>query len=131
MLRRNKWNIQEELTHLFIFDLNYRNHPSVVIQSILQRYFSKVSYFVGTIYKHHDCERVQMHSADAVIILCDKKCTSPDAEDAGNITRFGFHCSKVLIKSCSPSKIPKMFDSSKIMISFKTYNMYFFTFPSE
>eukprot|EP00111_Clytia_hemisphaerica_P000082 TCONS_00000180-protein len=63
------------------------NHPTVVIQSILQRYFSKVSYFVGTIYKHHDCERVQMQEADAVIILCDKKCTNPDAEDAGNITR--------------------------------------------
>lgn len=63
------------------------NHPSVVIQSILQRYFSKVSYFIGTIYKHHDCERVQMNDADAVIILCDKKCSNPDAEDAANITR--------------------------------------------
>lgn len=70
-----------------IYSSLFRNYPTVVIQSILQRYCSKVSYFIGTIYKHHDCERVQMHEADAVIILCDKKCANPESEDAGNITR--------------------------------------------
>jgi len=76
----------KELISFFL--ITYRSHPSVVIQSILQCYFSKVSFFIGTIYKHHDCERVKMTEADAVIILCDKKCTNPDAEDAGNITRL-------------------------------------------
>ena len=31
-----------------------------------------------------------MREADAVIILCNKKCLSPDEEDAANITRYSY-----------------------------------------
>eukprot|EP00111_Clytia_hemisphaerica_P000002 TCONS_00000002-protein len=62
-------------------------YPSLKMQADLQRHCTKASYFIGTIYKFMDCHRTRMREADAVIILCNKKCISPDEEDAANITR--------------------------------------------
>lgn len=62
-------------------------YPSLKMQADLQRYCTKTSYFIGTIYKFMDCHRTRMRDADAVIILCNKKCINPDEEDAANITR--------------------------------------------
>ncbi|XP_047144553.1 calcium-activated potassium channel subunit alpha-1 isoform X2 [Hydra vulgaris] len=61
--------------------------PDVTIQTSLKKYETRTSYFVGTIYSSVDAERMQIKNADAVIILCNKKCTNPDEEDAANITR--------------------------------------------
>lgn len=47
---------------------------------------------------------LQMREADAVIILCNKKCKDPDEEDRANITRYPtpantFYASHIFCKS--------------------------------
>ncbi|XP_065651376.1 calcium-activated potassium channel slowpoke isoform X3 [Hydra vulgaris] len=63
------------------------SHPDVNIQTSLKKYETRACYFIGTIYSSIDADRMQINKADAVIILCNKKCANPDEEDAANITR--------------------------------------------
>ncbi|XP_047145289.1 calcium-activated potassium channel slowpoke isoform X2 [Hydra vulgaris] len=62
-------------------------YPDINIQTKLKQYEARASYFMGTIYSSIDAKRMQINKANAVIILCNKKCTNPNEEDAANITR--------------------------------------------
>ena len=61
--------------------------PSSELEAVLKRNAISVSYFKGTALDGGDCERVKMREASAVLILANRHCTNPDAEDAANIMR--------------------------------------------
>ena len=44
------------------------------------------------------CYFSQMREADAVIILCNKKCVNPEEEDAANTTRFVESCKYIRVR---------------------------------
>ncbi|XP_028405047.1 calcium-activated potassium channel slowpoke-like [Dendronephthya gigantea] len=65
----------------------YPSFPSSELEAVLKRNEVNVSYFKGTVLDGGDCERVQMREATAVLILANRHCSNPDAEDAANIMR--------------------------------------------
>ncbi|CAB4012107.1 calcium-activated potassium channel subunit alpha-1 isoform X25, partial [Paramuricea clavata] len=65
----------------------YPSFPTSELEAVLKRNSTSVSYFKGTVLDGGDCERVEMREASAVLILANRHCTNPDAEDAANIMR--------------------------------------------
>lgn len=65
----------------------YPTFPSSELKAVLQRNQMGVSYFKGTILEGNDCARVKMREASAVLILANRHCVDPDAEDSANIMR--------------------------------------------
>ncbi|XP_055343003.1 calcium-activated potassium channel subunit alpha-1-like [Paramacrobiotus metropolitanus] len=71
--------------------------PDMEMETLLKRYFTEVEYFQGSAMKSQDLFRVRADTSDAVIIVGNKQCIDPDAEDAANIMRVisikNFHSS--------------------------------------
>ncbi|KAL8202285.1 UNVERIFIED_CONTAM: Calcium-activated potassium channel subunit alpha-1 [Gekko kuhli] len=62
--------------------------PNLELEALFKRHFTQVEFFQGSVLNPHDLARVKIESADACLILANKYCPDPDAEDASNIMRF-------------------------------------------
>ncbi|CAG9863865.1 unnamed protein product [Phyllotreta striolata] len=65
----------------------HRKPPDLELEGLFKRHFTTVQFFQGTIMNPIDLQRVKVHEADACLVLANKYCQDPDAEDAANIMR--------------------------------------------
>ncbi|XP_078041151.1 calcium-activated potassium channel slo isoform X34 [Augochlora pura] len=65
----------------------HRKLPDLELEGLFKRHFTTVEFFQGTIMNPIDLQRVKVHEADACLVLANKYCQDPDAEDAANIMR--------------------------------------------
>ncbi|XP_029926753.1 calcium-activated potassium channel subunit alpha-1a isoform X11 [Myripristis murdjan] len=61
--------------------------PNLELEALFKRHFTQVEFYQGSVLNPHDLARVKIESADACLILANKYCPDPDAEDASNIMR--------------------------------------------
>ncbi|OWR43458.1 Calcium-activated potassium channel slowpoke [Danaus plexippus plexippus] len=66
---------------------NLSKPPDLELEGLFKRHFTTVEFFQGTIMNPIDLQRVKVHEADACLVLANKYCQDPDAEDAANIMR--------------------------------------------
>ncbi|XP_071828822.1 calcium-activated potassium channel subunit alpha-1-like isoform X41 [Apostichopus japonicus] len=69
---------------IVIFDCNT---PDLELEALFKRHFTQLTFIQGSVLNSVDLERVQLHEADACLVLCNKYCNDPDEEDAANIMR--------------------------------------------
>jgi len=65
----------------------HRAEPDLEFEGLLKRQHTRVKYFQGSLMNAVDLERAKVHEADACLVLANKYCQDPDAEDAANIMR--------------------------------------------
>ncbi|XP_043234365.1 calcium-activated potassium channel slowpoke-like isoform X9 [Amphibalanus amphitrite] len=65
----------------------HRDEPDLELEGLLKRHFTAVQFYQGSIMSAIDLARVKIHDADACLVLANKYCQDPDAEDAANIMR--------------------------------------------
>jgi len=65
----------------------HRTPPGLELEGLIKRHFTTVTFFQGSIMNTVDLQRVKVHEADACLVLANKYCPDPDAEDAANIMR--------------------------------------------
>ncbi|XP_066946450.1 calcium-activated potassium channel slowpoke isoform X34 [Macrobrachium rosenbergii] len=65
----------------------HRKEPDLELEGLLKRHSTTVSFYQGSIMSAVDLARVKVHEADACLVLANKYCQDPDAEDAANIMR--------------------------------------------
>ncbi|CAG0887609.1 unnamed protein product [Darwinula stevensoni] len=65
----------------------HRQEPDLELEGLLKRHYTTVEFFQGSMMAASDLERVKVHEADACLVLANKYCQDPDAEDAANIMR--------------------------------------------
>ncbi|KAG1674899.1 Calcium-activated potassium channel slo-1 [Nymphon striatum] len=65
----------------------HRKPPDLELEGLFKRHFTTVEFFQGSIMSPIDLQRVKAHEADACLVLANKYCQDPDAEDAANIMR--------------------------------------------
>jgi len=65
----------------------HRSEPDLEFEGLLKRQHTRVKYFQGSLMNAMDLERAKVHEADACLVLANKYCQDPDAEDAANIMR--------------------------------------------
>uniref|UniRef100_A0A8C6UFV3 Calcium-activated potassium channel subunit alpha-1 n=1 Tax=Neogobius melanostomus TaxID=47308 RepID=A0A8C6UFV3_9GOBI len=61
--------------------------PNLELEALFKRHFTQVEFYQGSVLNPHDLARVKIENADACLILANKYCPDPDAEDASNIMR--------------------------------------------
>ncbi|CAG04818.1 unnamed protein product, partial [Tetraodon nigroviridis] len=61
--------------------------PNLELEALFKRHFTQVEFYQGSVLNPHDLARVKIELADACLILANKYCADPDAEDASNIMR--------------------------------------------
>nr|XP_040034322.1 calcium-activated potassium channel subunit alpha-1a isoform X6 [Gasterosteus aculeatus aculeatus] len=61
--------------------------PNLELEALFKRHFTQVEFYQGSVLNPHDLARVKIEAADACLILANKYCADPDAEDASNIMR--------------------------------------------
>ncbi|KAM6956696.1 calcium-activated potassium channel subunit alpha-1a isoform 2-T2 [Aplochiton taeniatus] len=61
--------------------------PNLELEALFKRHFTQVEFYQGSVLNPHDLARVKIENADACLILANKYCADPDAEDASNIMR--------------------------------------------
>ncbi|XP_029459118.1 calcium-activated potassium channel subunit alpha-1-like [Rhinatrema bivittatum] len=61
--------------------------PSLELEAIFKINFMKTVFFYGSVLNSQDLLRVKVATAEACLILTNKYCSNPDAEDASNIMR--------------------------------------------
>lgn len=65
----------------------HRSEPDLEFEGLLKRNHTRVKYFQGSLMNAADMDRAKVHDADACLVLANKYCQDPDAEDAANIMR--------------------------------------------
>ncbi|GIY62021.1 calcium-activated potassium channel slowpoke [Caerostris darwini] len=65
----------------------HRKPPDLELEGLIKRHFTTVEFFQGSVMNTLDLQRVKVHEADACLVLANKYCQDPDAEDAANIMR--------------------------------------------
>ena len=65
----------------------HRSEPDLEFEGLLKRNQTRVKYLQGSLMNSEDLERAKVHEADACLVLANKYCQDPDAEDAANIMR--------------------------------------------
>ena len=65
----------------------HRKPPDLELEGLIKRHFTTVEFFQGSVMSPIDLSRVRVHDSKAVIVLANKYCGDPDAEDAANIMR--------------------------------------------
>ncbi|XP_054706428.1 calcium-activated potassium channel slowpoke-like [Uloborus diversus] len=65
----------------------HRKPPDLELEGLFKRHFTTVEFFQGTVMNPVDLQRVKVDQADACLVLANKYCQDPDAEDAANIMR--------------------------------------------
>ncbi|XP_051896684.1 calcium-activated potassium channel subunit alpha-1-like [Pristis pectinata] len=93
-LKDFSWKEREECsTNIVILeDFN----PGLELQAMFKRHVIQMQFFQGSVLKPSDLVRIQLDKADACLILADKNCLNPEAEDSANIMRA------VAVKQYSP-----------------------------
>uniref|UniRef100_A0A8C2AUG6 Calcium-activated potassium channel subunit alpha-1 n=1 Tax=Cyprinus carpio TaxID=7962 RepID=A0A8C2AUG6_CYPCA len=74
----------------FLKDFLHKDRDDVNVEirgALFKRHFTQVEFYQGSVLNPHDLARVKIESADACLILANKYCADPDAEDASNIMR--------------------------------------------
>lgn len=61
--------------------------PDLDLEGLFKRHFTQVKFILGSVMNANDLDRVSLKQADACLILANKYCEDPDAEDAANIMR--------------------------------------------
>ncbi|MGH0131362.1 UNVERIFIED_CONTAM: hypothetical protein FKN15_046300 [Acipenser sinensis] len=61
--------------------------PNLELEALFKRHFTQVEFYQGSVLNPHDLARLKIEQADACLILANKYCSDPDAEDASNIMR--------------------------------------------
>ncbi|ESO12317.1 hypothetical protein HELRODRAFT_158810 [Helobdella robusta] len=64
-----------------------RKEPDLELEGLFKRHFTQVKFFQGTVMDANDLHRTNVKEADACLVLANKYCEDPDAEDAANILR--------------------------------------------
>ncbi|XP_067879335.1 calcium-activated potassium channel subunit alpha-1-like isoform X2 [Heterodontus francisci] len=62
-------------------------NPGLELQALFKRHTTQMEFFQGSVLNPTDLDRVQLDEADACLILADKNCLNPEAEDSTNIMR--------------------------------------------
>merc|ERR1712223_2384443 len=65
----------------------HRKPPDLELEGLFKRHFTTVKFYQGSIMSTPDLQRVKVHEADACLVLANKYCQDPDAEDAAIIMR--------------------------------------------
>jgi len=65
----------------------HRSEPDLEFEGLLKRRHTQIKYFQGSLMNPGDLERAKVREADACLLLANKYCQDPDAEDAANIMR--------------------------------------------
>lgn len=65
----------------------HRKPPDLELEGLIKRHFTTVEFFQGSVMNPLDLQRVKVEQADACLVLANKYCQDPDAEDAANIMR--------------------------------------------
>ena len=87
------WNLRVRIAFFFIeFEFGSINQLDffvhiIWIKGLIKRHFTTVEFFQGSVMNPIDLQRVKVHDADACLVLANKYCADPDAEDAANIMR--------------------------------------------
>ncbi|XP_075924825.1 calcium-activated potassium channel subunit alpha-1 isoform X2 [Petromyzon marinus] len=61
--------------------------PNLELEALFRRHFTQVEFYQGSVLNPLDLARVKIEAADACMIIANKYCPDPDAEDASNIMR--------------------------------------------
>merc|ERR1740123_2938775 len=78
----------------------HRAEPDLEFEGLLKRRHTQIKYLSGSLMNPGDLERAKLKEADACLLLANKYCQDPDAEDAANIMRV------ISIKNyCAESRI--------------------------
>uniref|UniRef100_A0A1A8S028 Calcium-activated potassium channel subunit alpha-1 n=1 Tax=Nothobranchius rachovii TaxID=451742 RepID=A0A1A8S028_9TELE len=80
-LHKDRDDVNVEI--VFLHDIS----PNLELEALFKRHFTQVEFYQGSVLNPHDLARVKIESADACLILANKYCADPDAEDASNIMR--------------------------------------------
>jgi len=65
----------------------HRAEPDLEFEGLLKRRHTQIKYLQGSLMNPTDLERANVREADACLLLANKYCQDPDAEDAANIMR--------------------------------------------
>ncbi|KPM09386.1 large conductance calcium activated potassium channel pSlo spliceform 1-5A-like protein [Sarcoptes scabiei] len=65
----------------------HRKPPDLELEGLIKRHFTTVEFFQGSVMNPIDLSRIKVYDADACLVLANKYCQDPDAEDAANIMR--------------------------------------------
>jgi len=76
---------REKVEEMVVF--LHRSEPDLEFEGLLKRRHTQIKYFQGSLMNPADLERTKIREADACLLLANKYCQDPDAEDAANIMR--------------------------------------------
>jgi len=76
---------REKVEEMVVF--LHRAEPDLEFEGLLKRRHTQIKYFQGSLMNPADLERTKIREADACLLLANKYCQDPDAEDAANIMR--------------------------------------------
>ncbi|XP_038641559.1 calcium-activated potassium channel subunit alpha-1-like isoform X2 [Scyliorhinus canicula] len=62
-------------------------NPGLELQALFKRHMTEMEFFQGSVMNPSDLDRIRPDIADACLILADKNCLNPEAEDSTNIMR--------------------------------------------
>lgn len=65
----------------------HRAEPDLEFEGLLKRRHTQIKYLQGSLMNPGDLERAKVRESDACLLLANKYCQDPDAEDAANIMR--------------------------------------------
>jgi hypothetical protein len=61
--------------------------PDLELEGLFKRHFTQVKFLQGSVMNTNDLMRAKTEDCDCVLVIANKYCTDPDAEDAANIMR--------------------------------------------
>jgi len=76
---------REKVEEMVVF--LHRTEPDLEFEGLLKRRHTQIKYLSGSLMNPGDLERAKLKEADACLLLANKYCQDPDAEDAANIMR--------------------------------------------
>ncbi|XP_055331309.1 calcium-activated potassium channel slo-1-like isoform X2 [Paramacrobiotus metropolitanus] len=76
-----------DISEFFKIVILSEEKPDEIMESLQERYFSRLDYLRGTVMSLKDLARVNLVEARAVLIIADRTAADTDAEDAANIMR--------------------------------------------
>ncbi|XP_072123063.1 calcium-activated potassium channel subunit alpha-1-like [Mobula birostris] len=94
LLKNFSWKEREESSTIIVILEDFI--PGLELQALFKRHLIQMQFFQGSVLKPTDLDRVQLDKADACLILADKNCLNPEAEDSANIMKA------IAVKQYSP-----------------------------
>ncbi|XP_072905575.1 calcium-activated potassium channel subunit alpha-1-like [Hemitrygon akajei] len=94
LLKNFNWKEKEESSTIILILEDF--NPGLELQALFKRHLLQMQFFQGSVLKPTDLDRVQLDKANACLILADKNCLNPEAEDSANIMKA------IAVKQYSP-----------------------------